>query len=71
MVKGTFIGPQITQLLKVQDFNTQLNLAERRAWKALEKSVCRNFLGNEKVENYSEIMQELISSYSSLGCNMS
>jgi hypothetical protein len=33
--------------------------------------VCRNFLGNEKSENYSEILQELISSYSAMGCNMS
>jgi glycosyltransferase involved in cell wall biosynthesis len=33
--------------------------------------VCRNFLGNEKSENYSEIVQELISSYSVAGCNLS
>jgi len=31
----------------------------------------RNFLGNEKAENYSEIAQHLISSYCALGCNMS
>jgi hypothetical protein len=67
MIEGIFIGPQVTQLLKDQDFNTQLNLAERRSWKAFEKNVCRNFKHNEKVENYSEIVQELISSYSSLG----
>jgi len=71
MIKGISVGPQITQLLKDQDFNTKLNLAERRAWKAFEKSVCRNFLGNEKAENYSEIVHELVLSYSSLGCNMS
>ena len=29
--------------------------------------VCRNFLGIEKVETNSEIMQELISSYSAVG----
>jgi hypothetical protein len=33
--------------------------------------VCRNFLGNEKSENYNEIVQELISSYSAAGCNIS
>jgi hypothetical protein len=32
------------------------------------ESVCRNFLGTEKAENYSEILQELISSYSAVGC---
>ena len=31
----------------------------------------RNFLGNEKAENCSEIAQDLISSYCALGCNMS
>jgi hypothetical protein len=31
--------------------------------------MCRNSLGSEKEENYSEIM--LISSYSAVGCNMS
>ena len=71
MIEGIFIGPQVTQLLKDQDFITQLNLAERRAWKAFEKSVCRSYKCNEKVENCSEIVQELISSYSCLGCNMS
>jgi hypothetical protein len=30
-------------------------------------NICRNFLGNEKVETNSEILQELISSYSAVG----
>jgi hypothetical protein len=33
--------------------------------------VCRNFLGNEKSETYSQIVEELISSYSAAGCNIS
>jgi hypothetical protein len=43
MMEGIFVGPQITQLLKDQDFNTQLNLAERRAWKAFEKVSAETF----------------------------
>jgi hypothetical protein len=35
------------------------------------KNICRNILGNKKVENYSETAQELIASYSAIGCNMS
>jgi hypothetical protein len=31
----------------------------------------RNFLGNENAENYSEIAQDLISSYCALGFNVS
>ena len=68
MKEGIFIGPQIIQLPKDQDFNTQLNLAERRAWKSFE-NICRNFLCNEKVEDCCEIVRDLISSYSSVGCN--
>jgi len=47
-----------------------LNAADRRAWDAFE-NVCSNFLGNKNSENYVEIMQELLSSYRALGCNMS
>jgi hypothetical protein len=31
----------------------------------------RKFLRNKKTENYSDIVQELISSHSAMGCNMS
>ena len=54
MKEGIFIGPQITQLFEDQDFTTKLYATERRAWKALE-NVCRNFLGNEKVESHSNV----------------
>jgi hypothetical protein len=51
--------------LEDQDFSAKLNSTERRAWKAFE-SIYRNFLGNENVKNYSEIVQELISPYSAI-----
>ena len=69
MKDGIFVGPQITQLFKYQDFSTKLNSTKRRAWKAFE-NICRIFLGTEKAENYSEIVQELISPYSATGCIM-
>jgi hypothetical protein len=46
-----------------------LSSAERRAWEAFE-NVCSNFVGNRKSENYIEIVEELLSSYCVLGCNM-
>ena len=45
-------------------------LQEKRVRQAFD-NVCRNFLGNEKAENYSESLQEQISSHSAVGCNMS
>jgi len=35
------------------------------------ENVCSNFLGNKNSENYTDIMQELLSSYHALRCNMS
>jgi len=70
MKVGIFLGQHIRKLLEDHDISTKLNCTERRAWKAFE-TVCRNFLGNKKAENYSEILHELISSYSAIGCNMS
>jgi hypothetical protein len=68
--EGIFVGPKIKQRLDDHDFTTNFNAKERRHWKAFE-TVCRNSLGNEKAENYSEIVQELISPYNAMGCKMS
>ncbi|GBP96729.1 hypothetical protein EVAR_73557_1 [Eumeta japonica] len=46
------------------------NEVEGRAWTAFV-NVCHNFLGNKKDENYHDIIQELISAYKALKCNMS
>ena len=43
---------------------------EEREGKGFEK-VCRILLGNEKVENYSEIVQEPVLSDSAVGCTVS
>jgi hypothetical protein len=60
MKEEIFIGPQITRLFEDQDLSTELNCStERRVWKAF-KNVCRNLLGIEKAENYSENLGDLI-----------
>jgi len=51
-------------------FISKLNIAERRAWDAIE-SVCSNFMGNRKSEIYVEIVAELLSTYRALWCNVS
>jgi hypothetical protein len=68
--EGIFVAPPIKQLFEDHDFSTELNATERRSREALE-NVCSTFLGNEKAENYSDIVQELISSYSAMVCNKS
>jgi hypothetical protein len=70
MKEGIFIVPRIKQLFEDHGITKKLNAIERRAWEAFE-NVCWTFLSNKKAENYSYIAQELISSYSAMGCNMS
>jgi len=67
---GIFVGPQVTKIFEDQDISTKFNSTDGRGWKAFE-NVCRNFTGNKTAESYSEIVQELISSHSPMGCNMS
>jgi hypothetical protein len=47
-----------------------LNKVELAAWTAL-KDVCSNFFGNNKADNYQEIVERLLQSYEAMGCNMS
>jgi hypothetical protein len=47
-----------------------MNEVELNAWKAF-KDVCNSFLGNFKEQNYTDLVEQLISSYGALGCNMS
>jgi hypothetical protein len=68
--EGIFVGPRITQLFEDKDFITKLNSTERIAWKVFH-DFFRNFRGNEKAENCSEVVQELISPCSAMGYSMS
>jgi len=67
---GVFIGPQIRQLFKDQQFETVLSDKEKAAWQSFEK-VSNGFLGNFKAANFRELVQDLVDSYEQLGCNMS
>ena len=62
-------GIFVVQVSEEQDFSRKLDSTERRAWKALE-NVCRKFLGNEKAENYSEIVQQRISLYNNISSRL-
>jgi hypothetical protein len=70
MKEGIFIGPQIGELMKDQDFERSSNESEKAAWRLFQK-VVKIFLGNKKTENYEDMISELIETYKALGCNMS
>ena len=67
---GVFDGSHIRQLIKDQNFATSMTAVEKRAWEAFV-SVVKNFLGNEKAENYKDMVETMLQSYHNLGCNMS
>ena len=53
-----------------KQFNEDLNETERNAWLSF-KRICKDFLGNHKAANYQDVVQDLLTSYKAMGCNMS
>ena len=68
--EGTFIGPQIRELLPDKQFDEDLNETERNAWLSF-KRICKDFLGNQKAANSRDVVRDLLTSYKAMGCNMS
>ncbi|UYV61504.1 hypothetical protein LAZ67_1005082 [Cordylochernes scorpioides] len=68
--EGIFVGPQIRELLQDGNFLNSLNEVQAAEWNSF-RNVCKNFLGSVKVENYRDLVNDLLLSYKALGCNMS
>ena len=68
--EGIFVGPQIRELLNDGHFEETMTAPQLAAWQAF-RSVCTEFLGNHRSENYIDHIQRLLTSYESLGCKMS
>jgi len=68
--EGIFIGPQIREMMQDKQFNEDLNETERNVWLSF-KRLCKDFLGNHKAAKYQDIVQDLLTSYKAMGCNMS
>ena len=68
--EGVFIGTQIRELMQDKQFDENLNETERNARLSL-KMICKDFLGNHKAANYQDDVQDLLTSYKAMGCNMS
>jgi len=68
--EGTFIGPQIRELMQDKQFDEDLNETERNACLSF-KRICKDFLGNHKAVNYQDVVQDLLTLYKAMECNMS
>ena len=67
--EGIFIGPQIKQLMQDKQFDDDLNETERNAWLSFKRN-CKDFLGNHKAAKCQDVVQDLLTSYKAMGCNM-
>jgi hypothetical protein len=65
-----FIEPHIRELIQGKQFDEVLNKTERNAWLSF-KRICKDFLGNHKAVNYQDVVQDLLTLYKAMGCNMS
>ena len=67
---GIFDSPQIWQLIRDPEFENSMNEGELEAWKAFIL-VVKNFLANNKARNYAELVNNMLTAFRNLGCNMS
>ena len=67
---GMFDGPQIPQLIRDPEFENSMKKVELEAWKAFVL-VVRNFLGNNEGRNCAEHVNNMLTAFRYLGCNMS
>ena len=68
--EGIFVGPQIREVLKDEDFDKSLNAAELKAWLSFNW-LCESFLGNHKSPAYRDVVQNLLTAYKEMECRMS
>ena len=67
---GIFIGPQVKLILKSDEYLETLSAVAKNAWMCLA-AVVQGFLGNNKEDNYAELVANLVNSYGNMGCRMS
>jgi hypothetical protein len=67
---GFFVGPQINKLFRDNMFNNLLQGDEKNVWYAF-CLVSVNFLGNIRAENYKELIEDILSLYHKIDCNVS
>jgi hypothetical protein len=68
--EGVFVGHQIRKFFRDDMFNNLLQGDEKKAWDAFHL-VSANFLRSIRTENYKELIEDILSLYHKLGCNMS
>ena len=68
--EGMFLGSQIRKIVLDETCITHLKREEKLTFE-LFKKVCDNFLENHHSEDYVQVVNDLLSCYHDMGCNMS
>ena len=56
--------------MKSDTFKTKLDTVEKRAWESYI-ALCDNFLGNNRSADYVAVVNNFLTAYNDMGCNMS
>jgi hypothetical protein len=67
--EGIFIGLQIRELMQDKQFDEDLNETEGNVWLSF-KRICNDLLGNHKATDYQDVVQDLVTPYQAMGCNI-
>ena len=68
--EGIFISPQTRKIVLDEISITHLKRKEKLAFESFKK-VCDEFLGNHRSEDYMQVLNDLLSHYHDMGCNIS
>ena len=63
--EGVFVGPEIWKLLLNQEFDKMVNTNELEAWKCFFR-----FFGSHKIENFEDVVANVLHNYDVLSCKM-
>ncbi|GBN25537.1 hypothetical protein AVEN_86749-1 [Araneus ventricosus] len=61
--EGVFVGPQIKQLFRDPKFEKLLRSKGKQVW----DQVSTNFLGNDKAENYKDLVEDMLALFQDIG----
>ena len=67
--EGVFIGPQIRKIVLAETFIPHLKRKEQLAFESFKK-FCDNFLAKHRSEDYVQVVNDLLSHYHDMRCNM-
>ena len=70
MTADIFVGPQIREVMKDEEFTSKLATVELEAWNTF-KDVVNNFLGNFKSDSYKSLVKNMVGKFRALGCRIS